>query len=125
MLTRNAPQKPSRLDRAVSKWEQRTARAKAKGAAQRAKGAAWAKVSAAVRARDGGRCRICQVPTVRAGSGDPRRAGHGHHIRFRSAGRSNEMSNVIHVCGECHEAIHRHVIMIAGTAEQLQIERPS
>ncbi|MFL5376488.1 MAG: HNH endonuclease, partial [Myxococcales bacterium] len=65
--------------------------------------------------RDGG---ACQVP------GCSRAADHVHHIRFRSAGGSDDPGNLISVCSVHHlQGIHMGRIRVSGTApDQLQWE---
>ncbi|MFL5394593.1 MAG: HNH endonuclease, partial [Myxococcales bacterium] len=58
--------------------------------------------------RDGG---VCQVP------GCSRAADHVHHIRFRSAGGSDDPRNLTSVCSVHHlQGIHRGRIRVSGTA---------
>src|SRR4051794_18036262 len=58
--------------------------------------------------RDGG---VCQVP------GCSRAADHVHHIRFRSAGGSDDPSNLTSICSVHHlQSIHRGRIRVSGTA---------
>lgn len=114
--------KPSRLAQDVKRWQRRSAQAKAKQSDQRAAAAVWRALSEQVRQRDKGECRICRCQTVRAGHGDPRRYGGAHHIVYVSAGGSDELSNLIWTCGQCHADEHEHRIVIMGTAEQLTIQ---
>src|SRR5690242_4988338 len=76
--------KPSRLARDVSKWERRAAKRTKKQAEAKQAVNRWRAISALVKHRDGGKCRVCAVYT--ATTGDPRMIGAAHHIVFRSAG---------------------------------------
>jgi len=121
-LIRNAPQKPTRLSRDVASWARRVNRAAAKNKAVKASHAAWAKVSKAVKARHGGRCRICRCRTTVAGSGaNPNHFGSAHHIVYRSAGGADDLQNLIWLCAECHQKEHAHELDIRGTADKLKI----
>ncbi len=114
--------KPSRLTHDVAQWARRVARANERTRAVKAAQAAWAKLSAAVRERDHGRCRVCAVETIRPGSGDPRLFGQAHHIRYRSAGGPDEMWNLVWICTACSEGEHTtHTISITGTADNLLV----
>lgn len=120
-LERNAPQKPTRLARDVSKWERQVESKAAKWERERAEQAAWTKQSALVRARDANRCRVCGVLTVKVGIGDPRQWGHVHHIVYRSAGGGDYPNNLIVLCGKCHSDEHEHRINITGTSLHLSV----
>ena len=59
-------------------------------------------------ARDRG---YCQVP------GCSRAAVHAHHIRFRSAGGSDDLSNLTGLCAAHHlVAVHRGYLRVRGEA---------
>jgi 5-methylcytosine-specific restriction endonuclease McrA len=118
-LVRNAPPKPSRLARDVAKWERQERRQKQRTKEQRAADAAWSAISAQVRARDRGVCRICTCQTTKAGVGNPRFYGGAHHIVYRSAGGSDDLSNLVWICNQCSEDEHLHRIDITGTSDDL------
>ncbi len=59
---------------------------------------------AKVRKRDGGRCVACK----KVGYTD------AHHIKFRSQGGSDDVSNQVSVCRDCHKAIHGHALRVYG-----------
>jgi hypothetical protein len=64
-----------------------------------------------VRRRDGG---MCQVP------GCTRQGTQEHHIRFRSAGGSDEPDNLITLCAAHHlHALHRGYIRVEGSSSVL------
>lgn len=111
--------KSSALERKIHKWAKVTKRqqeAKArKGQSERK----WRALSAMVKHRDGGKCRICQRLTTTVG--DPRLIGQCHHVVFRSAGGLDNLSNLVHCCAQCHDDIHRHLITLYGTADRLTI----
>lgn len=91
---------------------------------ERAEMLAWAKRSAECRDRDKHTCRICTCQTTKWGKGDPRTWGAAHHIRYRSAGGSDDLSNLVWVCFTCHERIHKAEIHLSGTSEQLWVTDP-
>ncbi len=113
--------KPSRLDRDVAKWAARVAKAAKRNADVRAAKAAWLKRSNECEKRDGGICRLCGEPTLQIG--DPRRLGGAHHIVYRSAGGTDDLSNLLWMHALCHEREHQHHIRITGTSDDLRIER--
>ena len=45
---------------------------------------------------------------------DPRRVGHAHHVVYRSAGGSDQPSNLVTLCAACHEQEHQHLLTIEG-----------
>lgn len=45
--------------------------------------------------RDGGLCVLCG-----------RQGAHIHHIVFRSQGGTDDMENLVTLCGECHDHAH-------------------
>src|SRR6187402_3163658 len=104
--------KPSRLDRDVASWARRVAKAKKRDVDTRAAKAAWAKRSVECAKRDGHVCRVCGCQTVKFGKGDPRLWGMAHHRIYRSAGGSDELSNLLWVCQSCHDKEHKHEIQI-------------
>lgn len=112
--------KPSRLERDVSKWKVRVAKRTKKQAQAKQAANKWRAVSALVKHRDGGKCRVCHVYT--GTTGDPRLIGAAHHIVFRSAGGADTPDNLIWTCAECHDLIHRHKITTSGTASKLSLE---
>lgn len=88
-------------------------RARERQQSKDAKARAWRLVRQRVLARDGRRCRLC-------GNGGRLDV---HHIRLRSAGGTNEPSNLIAACRPCHESVHLYQTALSGTAEKLRIER--
>ncbi len=112
--------KPSRLDRDVAKWAARVAKAAKRNAEVRAAKAAWLKRSKECEQRDGGICRFCgELTTNFLG---PSMAGEAHHIVYRSAGGTDDLSNLIWLHAQCHDFEHKHRISITGTADNLRIE---
>jgi 5-methylcytosine-specific restriction endonuclease McrA len=114
--------KPSRLLAALSKWQRQQAAEESKRAEAKATKAAWLTLVRQVAARDGGHCKVCGVRVTAPGDGDPRRFAHTHHIVYRSAGGSDDLSNLVLLCGQCHDDEHQHRITLTGTADRL---RPS
>lgn len=117
--------KPSKLEKAVAKWEKRLQSADEKRRAKRLHDEAWRKVSEAVSIRDKHTCRVCKRPTIRYGTGDPRLVGQSHHIIYRSAGGKDTLENCVWICGQCSDDEHTHRIDITGTSSQLKIARPA
>lgn len=115
--------KPTALARKVQRYERQVARKAAKAAKEKAEAQAWRVLCLKVYARDKGQCRVCGVQTAPAGKGHPAHWGATHHIVYRSAGGSDEMSNLIHLCASCHEGEHSHTITIRGTADALEVLR--
>lgn len=111
----------SRFQRDVAKWEKSVTAKAEKVRIKRLHDQAWKMVSAKVSVRDAQTCRVCHCQTTRFGSGNPKTWGMAHHIVFRSAGGSDELSNLVWVDYTCHEAIHAHRIDVSGTADKLHI----
>ena len=61
------------------------------------------RVRAAVRRRDGGKCRACGKPGFET-----------HHIIYRSHGGRDTEDNLVTTCATCHRAIHGHALAIIG-----------
>lgn len=76
----------------------------------------WA---AAVKARDGGLCRVCGVQTIGTCELDERR-GENHHIVSRTNPVTrHDRRNGLHVCLRCHRRFKAHKLFVVGTAAQL------
>lgn len=84
-------------------------RATAKARHQRQRATAHRAVYAAVTARDGSVCRVCQARDSLL--------MHRHHIVYRSKGGATTSANVALVCGACHADIHAGRIHLAGDAD--------
>lgn len=67
--------------------------------------------------RDGGRCR---VPGCRS-----TRGLEVHHLVHRADGGGHDPKNLVLACSSCHLAHHRGVLTISGTADRLDVRRPS
>jgi 5-methylcytosine-specific restriction endonuclease McrA len=115
--------KPSRLIAAVSKWQRKITADAAKRASAKATKAAWLKLVGQVAARDAGHCRVCRVRVTGPGDGDPRRFAHTHHIVYRSAGGTDDLSNLVLLCAQCHDDEHQHRITLTGTATSLRLSK--
>ncbi|WP_084156879.1 HNH endonuclease [Haladaptatus cibarius] len=74
----------------------------------------WQSVSRRVKRRDRYRCKNCNY---KGSEGDGKM--HAHHIVPLKDGGSNNMSNLITLCEDCHNAIH-HKKKLAPTARQNQ-----
>lgn len=61
-------------------------------------------LSAAIARRDGATCRCCGRKGTYEISGE--RALHRHHLRYRSLGGGDELTNVLTLCAICHALIH-------------------
>lgn len=114
----------SRLARYARKHMSEAAKAKrqAKRAAEERERLRWMLIRVAVHERDGGHCRVCSRP-VKLNSGNPFNVQHIHHCLYRSAGGTDDLWNLISLCGECHDKEHRHVIDITGTSDDLHVAR--
>jgi 5-methylcytosine-specific restriction endonuclease McrA len=110
--------KPSRFKRDVDKHQRRVARAQSKRALDKAQADVWRAICEAVFKRDQGLCRVCGRGVQRL-NGDPHRRAETHHIRYRSAGGSDESSNLILTCGFCHYYEHQHRIDISGDGDRV------
>lgn len=75
----------------------------------------YKKLTRRVFTRDGWQCR---VPRCKARSGL-----HCHHIIFRSHGGDDASYNLITVCNEHHEQIHRHEIQIIAREDMVNADR--
>lgn len=79
---------------------------------------AW---KSAVRKRDKGRCRVCEVKTVKTLEADPKR-GEAHHIKTRADKRVRyDLRNGLHVCLKCHQRLEGRgkKLHVIGTAAQM------
>lgn len=72
------------------------ARAQRRGAAYRA----YVRVCKLVDLRDDYRCRGCDESVLR-------RPRHHHHIVFRSQCGEDTLENLVLLCADCHDAVHR------------------
>lgn len=115
--------KQSKLEKAISKYEERHKKGLERDRLKRLHDDAWAKVSAFVSVRDKMLCRVCGCKTNRWGVGHPRSYGSAHHIVYRSAGGKDTPDNCVWTCWTCHDMEHRHELSITGTASALTIER--
>lgn len=113
---------PAQFDRLVSRYERSVKREAARKADKRAEDAAWAKRSAECRDREKGVCQVCHCQTTRAFTGHPKFWGQAHHIVYRSAGGSDDLSNLAWVCGQCSSDEHLHKIDITGTGDKLVVQ---
>lgn len=114
--------KPSRLERAVEKWKRHETSTAEKRRVKRLRDEAWAKVSAQVSVRDKQTCRVCGCQTTRFGSGNPVTWGVCHHLVFRSAGGSDDLSNLVWLCHSCHDGVHQHTLTLEGPEGQLKAQ---
>lgn len=116
--------KPSPLERRIAKYVKTTKRQQEKQARQRQAERKWRALSAMVCHRDKGICRVCEVPTLKAGHGDPKLWGQAHHIIYRSAGGPDALWNLVWICSGCSDAEHiKHTIDISGTDDNLTVTR--
>lgn len=73
--------------------------------------AAYQKACKVVDGRDEGRCRAC-------GKVVPVGQRHHHHLVPRSKGRDDSTSNVVLLCGLCHDQVHgARTLMVEGNAD--------
>lgn len=108
--------KPSKFERDVAKWTRQRAKDKQKRQAERLARVEWQLTCNAIYRRDGGCCRVCGRSVKRV-SADPSVRAETHHIVYRSAGGSDDESNLILCCGECHFLEHQHRIEITGNGD--------
>jgi 5-methylcytosine-specific restriction endonuclease McrA len=73
-------------------------------------GDGWWTISAEVRKRSRGKCEA-RRDGVRCGAP----AKDVHHIIPLSKGGANTLSNLIHLCDDCHSRRHRHLFKSRGT----------
>lgn len=82
----------------------------------------YANVKELVSARQSGKCFFCEHDIE-----------HYHHVRFRSQGGADTQANIIGVCRECHEKLHKGELVIdgdgvgkryAGVSIQQQVLKP-
>jgi 5-methylcytosine-specific restriction endonuclease McrA len=99
-------------DAAKRKRKRTAARLKAKRLSYELACVDWFLRREIVEMRDGGLCRACGATGYDA-----------HHIKYRSAGGADALSNLVLLCVQCHEDEHAHRIRIMGTADDLRIER--
>lgn len=117
--------KPSKLERDVRRYERRQAKAKATRATAGKEARLWQRIRSTVFERDRGRCRVCDV-SVRLTGRSPFDAAHVHHIKYRSAGGTDNLENLVLLCGVCHDDEHQHRIDITGNGDgQLVVTRRS
>lgn len=107
--------KPSALDRQIEKYKRRMAKAKDKRAEERREREAWSVVRKAAFVRDRGRCRAFGTPLSLV-TANPELLAHAHHVVFRSAGGSDDLSNVCTLSPRAHEMVHRHMLDVEGDA---------
>jgi len=71
------------------------------------RGSRWRALSLVVRRRDGNRCQTCGdiAPIKYSPYGSP----HAHHIKPRSKGGPDRLSNLITLCNLCHAVLHPHL----------------
>ena len=82
----------------------------------------WMLIRVAVYEKFKGRCCACDKRVYLSTKVLPQLA-HVHHIIYRSAGGTDDMSNLCLLCYIDHDKEHRHVIDITGTADDLHIAR--
>lgn len=71
----------------------------------------WRKVRAAVLERDKHQCRAC----------GQRHGLDVHHVVMRSLGGTDDASNGIALCRDCHSSVHGHVLILRpGNASEPQ-----
>jgi 5-methylcytosine-specific restriction endonuclease McrA len=108
--------KPSRFRRDVKKHERRVETAKTTRDQKRQEVEGWREIVAAIFKRDQGCCRVCGR-RVKPMTDNPHARAHTHHIQYRSAGGTDETTNLILLCGLCHALEHEHRIDILGNAD--------
>ena len=112
--------KPSRLDRLGRRNSVRLQKARLKRLEAEKERFLWQIVRVAVYNRDGRKCRVCGLP-LKLSAKDQFSVGHVHHLTFRSAGGSDELTNLVLLDIRCHDAAHRGALRLDGTAGRLRI----
>lgn len=113
--------KPSKLDRLGRQNLKRLAKARAKRLEREQEQFLWQIVRVACFNRDKGRCRVCDR-RLKLHSRDPFEVQNTHHLRYKSAGGSDAMTNLLSLCIRCHSAEHQHTLSLTGTAGRLKIK---
>jgi hypothetical protein len=98
-------------ERYARKLTARAEQARAERAAKHAERKAALKRRHDVFVRDGGRCRALGVQVFLVAA-DPRQVGHVHHIKFKSAGGTDDLDNLILLSPAAHELVHQHLLDI-------------
>ena len=78
---------------------------------------AWREMCAVIDKRDGKACRCCDKRSDPEATGLLAR-GHRHHLVYRSAGGTDESSNVVTLCASCHDDEHRNRLRIEGNPDE-------
>ncbi len=76
---------------------------------QRVREAEARRVAAAIRKRDGGRCRR---------PGCTNKSAHQHHIEYRSKGGQDVTANLVSLCADCHRCVHGGLLTVDGNADK-------
>jgi hypothetical protein len=98
-------------ERYTRKLSARAEQARADRAAKHAERKAALKRRHDVFVRDGGRCRALGVQVFLVAA-DPRVVGHVHHIKFKSAGGTDDLENLILLSPAAHDLVHQHLLDI-------------
>jgi len=108
--------KPTKFERDVAKWKRQRAKDTKKRKDAMRERVEWQLTCNAIFKRDGGECRVCHK-AVRQVSANPELRAETHHIVYRSAGGSDDESNLVLLCAQCHADEHAHRIEISGCGD--------
>ena len=103
----------SRIDRAQRRLLRRSLKAKEDRATERADRVKRDLIRCDVWTRDRGACRVCGC-AVRLKSDNFLLRMESHHVKYRSQGGEDGLTNEIATCASCHNMEHRHLIDIDG-----------
>jgi len=108
--------KPSKFERDVAKWKRQRAKDTKKRKDAMRERVEWQLTCNAIFRRDGGACRACGRE-VKQVSANPLTRAETHHIVYRSAGGTDDESNLVLLCAQCHADEHAHLIRITGQGD--------
>ncbi len=112
--------KPSKFQRDAAKWQKSQAKKRTKDKAKKAASAEWAAKARKCYDRDGG-CSRASGRRLEFRCANPFKVADPHHIKWKSAGGSDEESNVVTVSRGEHDRIH----MRGNYTTRLEVEGDS
>lgn len=109
--------KPSRIATALARYDrkqkQRAAKLLEKLATKRQAMSLWQERRRELYVLDGGRCRAYGMP-LKLQSENPYTLAHAHHFIYRSAGGTDDLSNLVLLSPEAHRDEHDGLLLIEG-----------
>ena len=100
----------------LRKARTRSAKRRQRQAEAQSKRFAWAVLRVQVHQRENGRCLRCKRK-VYLSTRNPFDLMHAHHLKYRSQGGADSVDNLVALCGECHDLLHRHVVELPETIQ--------